>query len=176
MLEEYNHYITFRADPLPITKIGYKVDSSKQASIRITRGNNPLNLTLSTFDLPAPEKKIKRAFEILKEVFVKEDIRIFFYNGIFDLVFRREEEFHLATTAQLIRLQNAIQRGFPEAEEMFAKLELTIEARSDVTKARKIVEDNLAMLSDLRRIQVEDIVKEVEDYLKTYSSVGMDIK
>ncbi|GJV63052.1 hypothetical protein Tco_1473880, partial [Tanacetum coccineum] len=64
MLEEYNHYITFRADPLPITKISYKVDSSKQASIRITRDNNPLNLTarklglnpppqLSAFDLPA---------------------------------------------------------------------------------------------------------------------------
>ncbi|GJX76191.1 hypothetical protein Tco_0323002 [Tanacetum coccineum] len=27
----------------------------------------------------------------------------------------------------------------------------------------------------LRRIQVKDIVKEVEDYLKTYSSVGMDV-
>ncbi|GKC75943.1 multidrug resistance-associated protein 5, partial [Tanacetum coccineum] len=30
-------------------------------------------------------------------------------------------------------------------------------------------------MSNLRRIQVKDIVKEVEDYLKTYSSVGMDI-
>ncbi|GKD54537.1 hypothetical protein Tco_1287924 [Tanacetum coccineum] len=29
--------------------------------------------------------------------------------------------------------------------------------------------------SNLRRIQVKDIVKEVEDYLKTYSSAGMDI-
>ncbi|GJZ75308.1 hypothetical protein Tco_0639773 [Tanacetum coccineum] len=28
---------------------------------------------------------------------------------------------------------------------------------------------------NLRRIQVKDIVKEVEDYLKTYSSAGMDI-
>ncbi|GJS96141.1 hypothetical protein Tco_0803109 [Tanacetum coccineum] len=28
--------------------------------------------------------------------------------------------------------------------------------------------------SNLRRIQVKDIVKEVKDYLKTYSSVGMD--
>ncbi|GKA23785.1 hypothetical protein Tco_0709818, partial [Tanacetum coccineum] len=26
-----------------------------------------------------------------------------------------------------------------------------------------------------RRIRVKDIVKEVEDYLKTYSSAGMDI-
>ncbi|GKF58377.1 hypothetical protein Tco_0171914, partial [Tanacetum coccineum] len=30
--------------------------------------------------------------------------------------------------------------------------------------------------SNFRRIQVKDIVKEVEDYLKTYSSAGMDNK
>ncbi|GKF82275.1 hypothetical protein Tco_0243931 [Tanacetum coccineum] len=29
--------------------------------------------------------------------------------------------------------------------------------------------------SNVKRIQVKDIVKEVEDYLKTYSSVGIDI-
>ncbi|GJW43507.1 hypothetical protein Tco_0072306, partial [Tanacetum coccineum] len=29
--------------------------------------------------------------------------------------------------------------------------------------------------SNIRRIRVKDIVKEVEDYLKTYSSVKMDI-
>ncbi|GJR64792.1 hypothetical protein Tco_0010857 [Tanacetum coccineum] len=32
-----------------------------------------------------------------------------------------------------------------------------------------------ASASNLRRIQVKDIVKEVEDYLKTYSSARMDI-
>ncbi|GKB48388.1 hypothetical protein Tco_0899141, partial [Tanacetum coccineum] len=32
-----------------------------------------------------------------------------------------------------------------------------------------------ASASNLRRIQVKDIVKEVKDYLKTYSSAGMDI-
>ncbi|GJY18010.1 hypothetical protein Tco_0389501 [Tanacetum coccineum] len=32
-----------------------------------------------------------------------------------------------------------------------------------------------ALESNIRRIQVKDIVKEVEDYLKTYSSAGMDI-
>ncbi|GKB22013.1 hypothetical protein Tco_0855936 [Tanacetum coccineum] len=32
-----------------------------------------------------------------------------------------------------------------------------------------------ASVSNLRRIQVKDIVKEVKDYLKTYSSAGMDI-
>ncbi|GJY73680.1 hypothetical protein Tco_0478111, partial [Tanacetum coccineum] len=29
--------------------------------------------------------------------------------------------------------------------------------------------------SNMSRIQVKDIVKEVKDYLKTYSSAGMDI-
>ncbi|GKE05965.1 hypothetical protein Tco_1397983, partial [Tanacetum coccineum] len=29
--------------------------------------------------------------------------------------------------------------------------------------------------SNIRRIQVKDIVKEAKDYLKTYSSAGMDI-
>ncbi|GKA02079.1 hypothetical protein Tco_0674744 [Tanacetum coccineum] len=32
-----------------------------------------------------------------------------------------------------------------------------------------------ASASNLRRIQVKHIVKEVEDYVKTYSSAGMDI-
>ncbi|GKA46621.1 hypothetical protein Tco_0739504 [Tanacetum coccineum] len=68
---------------------------------------------------------------------------IFFYNDNFNLVFQREEELHLATTAQLIRLYSAIQRGTLEAEEMFRKLELTIEARDDVNHARKIIKDNL---------------------------------
>ncbi|GJS80603.1 hypothetical protein Tco_0730484 [Tanacetum coccineum] len=229
MLEEYNHYITYRADKLPITKISYKINRvTKDATMRIERNNQPLTFTvyeklvlkklgfsewievhtlgskhntkannillrnlkamfewiktqsrklgippppeLIAFRLTAIEKKQKRSSELMQEVFIKENsvvdgmqrnlipplgvegtrglvIRepeagIFFYNGNFDLVFQREE-FHLATTAQLIRLQNAIQRGSPEAEEMFAKLELTIDARNDVTEARKVVKDNL---------------------------------
>nr|GEZ55906.1 hypothetical protein [Tanacetum cinerariifolium] len=55
----------------------------------------------------------------------------------FNMRFRREEEFHLSTTAQPMRTQSAIHRG------MFKKMELTIEARNDVTEARKIVKENL---------------------------------
>nr|GEX99027.1 hypothetical protein [Tanacetum cinerariifolium] len=83
---------------------------------------------LSAFGLSAAEKKRKRSSEIIKEVFVKEYIvvdgmhrnlippskvegsrglviretesGIFFHNRNFDIVFQREEEFHLATTAQ----------------------------------------------------------------------------
>ncbi|GJU93846.1 hypothetical protein Tco_1318602 [Tanacetum coccineum] len=131
--------------------------------MKITRGDNPLNLVvhpnfrlktlgfsewlevyalakklrlppppaLATFGMTAEDMKRKR-IEILKEVFVKENVvvdgmhknlvhppgiegrqglvirepesGIFFYNRNWDLVFQREDEFHLATTTQLIRL------------------------------------------------------------------------
>nr|GEV73849.1 hypothetical protein [Tanacetum cinerariifolium] len=44
MMEEYNHQISFRADPLQITKISYVFYSNKEATIKIIRGDNPLNL------------------------------------------------------------------------------------------------------------------------------------
>ncbi|GJR03397.1 hypothetical protein Tco_0526381 [Tanacetum coccineum] len=120
----------------------------------------PLLPELSTFGISVDDKKRKRSLEILQEVFVKENIvvdgrhwniipplgvegrkglvirepesGIFYYNGNFKLAFQREEEFHLATTAQLIRLHDSIQRGTLEAEEIFEKIGLTIEARDDV--------------------------------------------
>nr|GEV07052.1 retrovirus-related Pol polyprotein from transposon TNT 1-94 [Tanacetum cinerariifolium] len=266
MLDEYNKCIYERVDPLPITKMHYK---AKKLGL-----SPPPELV--HFGKPVEDMKRKRT-EILQEVFVKENIvvdeihrnlipppgivgsrgqvikepesGIFFYNGNFNLVFQREEEFHLATTAQLIKQQSAIQRGTPKAEEMIKKLELTMEARDDVIQARKIIQDNLdglcqdieqhqtysnqrhrqksqrlledtlvswdgyqlrsadsnscsdkfackldslikftcskvgieglaeciASASNLTRIQVTDVVKEVEDQTKTYSSAGMDI-
>ncbi|GKC53196.1 hypothetical protein Tco_1075941 [Tanacetum coccineum] len=86
---------------------------------------------LTAFRLTPAKKKRKRTSKLVKEVFVTQDSRvhgmkrnlippqgvigspglvitepeagIFYYNGNFDLVFQRENEFHLATTAQLIR-------------------------------------------------------------------------
>ncbi|GJU47659.1 hypothetical protein Tco_1204925 [Tanacetum coccineum] len=109
--------------------------------------------------------------------FIKEpESGIFYYNGNFDLVYQREKEFHLATTAQLMRLQGVIQRGTPEAEKMFKKMEMTIEAINDTSSAGvEGLAECKASARNLRRIQVKDIVKEVEDHLKTYSSAGMDI-
>ncbi|GJR32431.1 hypothetical protein Tco_1108663 [Tanacetum coccineum] len=46
MMEKYNHQISFRADQLPIIKISYVVNPNKQATIKITRGDNPLNLVV----------------------------------------------------------------------------------------------------------------------------------
>ncbi|GJX99854.1 hypothetical protein Tco_0356873 [Tanacetum coccineum] len=146
----------------------------------------PLPSELLAFGLTPAEKKRKRASEILDEVFVKEDIRV---DGMHRnlipfkelLVFQREEEFHLATTTQLIRLYSGIQRNTPEAEEMYKKLEYTIEARNDANQARIIrvtkgLAECKASASNLGGIQVKDIIKEVEDYLKTYLSAEMDIR
>ncbi|GJT77154.1 hypothetical protein Tco_1043879 [Tanacetum coccineum] len=44
ILEEYNHQISFRVDPLSITKISYVANSNKEATMKITKGDNPLNL------------------------------------------------------------------------------------------------------------------------------------
>ncbi|GJT04155.1 hypothetical protein Tco_0838617 [Tanacetum coccineum] len=47
MLEEYNHCISFRPDPLPITKISYRIkNSTNEDCMRITRNRQPLNLTM----------------------------------------------------------------------------------------------------------------------------------
>ncbi|GKB45374.1 hypothetical protein Tco_0896127, partial [Tanacetum coccineum] len=46
MLDEYNHQMSFRANQLPITKISYVVNPNKEATMKITRGDNPLNLII----------------------------------------------------------------------------------------------------------------------------------
>ncbi|GKE34846.1 hypothetical protein Tco_1454168 [Tanacetum coccineum] len=130
MLAEYNHCITYRTDKRPITKINYRIDRvSKEATMRIERDNQPLSLVvLQKFGL--------------KQLGFSEWIEVHTLASK-GKVFQRENEFHLATTVQLIRQQSAIQRGTLEAEEMLKKLEYTIEARNDVNQARKIVKENL---------------------------------
>nr|GFA17283.1 hypothetical protein [Tanacetum cinerariifolium] len=71
------------------------------------------------------------------------ELEIFFYNGNFDLVYQKKEEFHMATTPQLIRIQNAIRINSLEAKEMYNKMNFVIEAMNDVIEAGKIVLDNL---------------------------------
>ncbi|GJU58297.1 retrovirus-related pol polyprotein from transposon TNT 1-94 [Tanacetum coccineum] len=72
------------ADLLPIIKISYRVSSSQDATMRITRDNDPLNIMAKKLGVPPPlelanfgwsskNKKRKRS-EKLQEVFVKEDI------------------------------------------------------------------------------------------------------
>ncbi|GJV50187.1 hypothetical protein Tco_1440399 [Tanacetum coccineum] len=90
MRDEYNQCINFRDDALPITNFSYRINkSSKLATMRITRNNQPLNLKVAStadklgipplpqliaFELPSAEKKRKRKARVLHEVFVKENI------------------------------------------------------------------------------------------------------
>ncbi|GKE08104.1 hypothetical protein Tco_1411655, partial [Tanacetum coccineum] len=132
-----------------------------------------------------------RRAKVSREVFVTEDIRvpgmktnlippqgvvgspelvitktkavIFYYNGNFDLFFQREDEFHLATTSQLIRQLKHIKRDTPEAEQMFKKIQFAIKARDDVEEARKIVIDNL-----------DDVIMSSATSAVTYTSVYTD--
>nr|GEX44935.1 hypothetical protein [Tanacetum cinerariifolium] len=111
---------------------------------------------LTAFELPPTEKKRKRRVEVIHEVFVK-----------------------------LIRIQNLIRVDSEYAQEVYNNLIYEIESTSDFLQAREIVEKNvdglgmtrwsIILMSNLNGIQVKDIVKEVEDYLKTYSSAEMDM-
>ncbi|GJU23422.1 transposase, MuDR, plant, partial [Tanacetum coccineum] len=165
-IEEINQLISFRVDPLPITKISYIVNKNKEPTMRITRDNDPLNLVvLQNFRLRS------LGFSEWPEVFVTENVvadgckrnitppvgvegkngkvirepeaGFFYYNGNFDLVYQRESEFHITSTVQLIRLQRRIVRDSPEADEMYQLMNLEIESRNDVIKARETVEKNL---------------------------------
>ncbi|GKC24340.1 hypothetical protein Tco_1026490, partial [Tanacetum coccineum] len=245
LVNEYYLCIQRRTNPLPITKISYIINSQKEPTMRITKGNDPLNLTvypnfrlrmlgfsewlevhalaskmssksidsllqslrskfqwvlnqaknlglppppaLASFGMTVEDKKRKR-METLKEVFVKERIDVVGTqrnitppSGVVGKeVFQRETEFHITNTVQLIKLLNYINLDSPEAREMYKIIEIEIESRDDVDKAREIVMKRLseckASESNIRRIRVKDIIKEVEDYLKTYSSAGMDIR
>nr|GEV03367.1 hypothetical protein [Tanacetum cinerariifolium] len=67
MLDEYNHQISHRVNQQPITKISYRVNSSKEANLTVYD-----KFILKTLGLVNGLKK--RTSEILWEVFVKENI------------------------------------------------------------------------------------------------------
>ncbi|GJY44111.1 hypothetical protein Tco_0432324 [Tanacetum coccineum] len=148
MIKEYNHlnglkYMAWLPSQRASQMIFYSKIESKisMGQTQAVKFGIPPPLKLTASRLSAIEKKRKRSSDIIKEVFVKEDIvvegmhrnlvppsrvegsrglvisepesGIFFYNRIFDLVFQREEEFHLAITTYLIRIQNAIQGDTP---------------------------------------------------------------
>ncbi|GJZ47754.1 hypothetical protein Tco_0601586, partial [Tanacetum coccineum] len=108
---------------------------------------------------------------------------IFFMNGNIDIGFQRESEFHVTPTTELIRFQRQIKVESEIAREMLSveePLSAGFRGEEDQLSAKhqlavKGLSECKAPKSNIRRIQVKDIVKKVEDYLKTYSSAGMDI-
>nr|GEU78344.1 retrovirus-related Pol polyprotein from transposon TNT 1-94 [Tanacetum cinerariifolium] len=140
---------------------------------------------LATFGLTAKDKKRKR-MEIFKDVFMTKNIivdgmhrnlipppevvpikglvinkpesGIFFMNRNTDIAFQREKigpSFEEPLSAGLKNEEN----------QLSGKHELAVKGLSECK----------ALESNIIHIQVKDIVKEVKDYLKTYSSAGMDI-
>ncbi|GJW46364.1 hypothetical protein Tco_0078010 [Tanacetum coccineum] len=163
MLKEYNYYITHWADQLPITKISNGINNhTKEETMRIERNNQPLNRMHRNLIPP------QRVIESRGLVITKIEAKIFFSNGNSDLDFQRENEFHLAITPHLIRTQSAIQRNTLEAKEMYKKMKMASTGIEGPVECK-------ASASNLKCIQVKDIVKEVKDYLNTYSSARMDI-
>nr|GEU77613.1 uncharacterized mitochondrial protein AtMg00810-like [Tanacetum cinerariifolium] len=168
MMKEYNHQISFRADPLPITKISYVVDSNKEATMKITRGDNPLNLIVH------PNFRLRTLLEVYalasKKTGKSNDMLLQSLRAKFQLVItqlkklglpppptlatfgmtvgdkkrkgQRENEFHLSPT-KLIRIQNQIKVDSEIASEMFTQMIYVIEAKIDCIEAKKIVEKNL---------------------------------
>ncbi|GJX68433.1 hypothetical protein Tco_0304160 [Tanacetum coccineum] len=156
-------------------------NSSKEASIRIIKDNQPLNLTindkfvlkmlgfsewletraeklgippppqLTAFGLTTSEKIRKRSAEILKEVFMKEDIVM---DGM---------HMNLVPPQGVIGSEGRSSVSLTNTEDSLS---------SKHHRALKGLVECKASASNLRRIQVKDIVKEVKDYLKTYSSAG----
>nr|GEU70917.1 hypothetical protein [Tanacetum cinerariifolium] len=178
MMKEYKYQISFRANPPPITKISYVVNSKNEATMKIARGGNPLNLIvhpnfrLKTLGFSewlevhalaskkSAEEKKKKRIEFLKEAFVTEDIKV---DGM---------DINLIPPPKVIPIQE-IKLSVEES------LSAGLRGKEDHLSARhqlavKGLSECKASKSNIRRIQIKDIVKEVKDYLKTYSSAGMD--
>nr|GEU76734.1 elongation factor family protein [Tanacetum cinerariifolium] len=200
MMEEYKHQISFKADQLPITKISYVVNPHKEATMKITRGDNHLNLveikrraiakpkskipvvidqakklglspppTLAIFRMTATKKK-RNMIQFLKEVFVTENITV---DGM---------QRNLIPPPGVVPIEVLVINK-PKSRIFFMNENTNISFQREsedcwadsVPKVMKGLSECKASKSNIRRIQVKYIVKEVEDYLKTYSSAGMDI-
>ncbi|GKE45637.1 hypothetical protein Tco_1472921 [Tanacetum coccineum] len=149
MFDEYNHQITHRADELPTTKIRYIVNSSKEATMRITIANDPLNVTM--YD------KFR-----LKTLGFSEWLEV---QSLASKTKSKSNDLLLQSLKA--KFQMYINLVPPPRVEGRKGLVIR-EPESGLTECK-------ASASNLRRIQVKDIFKEVEDHLNTYSSAGMDI-
>ncbi|GJY40267.1 hypothetical protein Tco_0427537 [Tanacetum coccineum] len=194
MMDEYNHFINFKDDPLPVTNFSYRTSkSTKIASMRVTRNKKPLNYKifdnfklkelgfsewlelhdhaskkknasndldwvattagklgirplsqLISFETTPAEKNRKRKAEVIQEVFVKENIMVDDMQRNLSLpkgVVGRA--CLLASTTQLIRIQNLINVDSEYAHQLYDELIYDIESRPDFIQAREVVAKNL---------------------------------
>ncbi|GKE60568.1 hypothetical protein Tco_1510935, partial [Tanacetum coccineum] len=151
MLNDYND-IFFRADPLPITKISYTIDTHKIPTMRITRDHDSLNLTakfqwvlnqakkvgqppppeLATFGMTTEQRKRKRS-KMIRHTFVKDDVEV---DGT-----QRNVAPPAGVSGKIGHVIREPEAGFFYLNGNYDLYE--IESRNNVTKAREIVENNL---------------------------------
>ncbi|GJT44019.1 hypothetical protein Tco_0952734 [Tanacetum coccineum] len=105
---------------------------------------------LSDYKITPEERKRKRISGLVDEVFVTEDIRV--------------PGMHRNRDPPLEPSECKALEG--SEDQLSAQHQLMIKGLADSTTS----------MSNLRDIQVRDIVKEVEDHLKTYSPAEMDIR
>ncbi|GJT08726.1 hypothetical protein Tco_0843188 [Tanacetum coccineum] len=175
MMEEYNHQISFRADTLPIIKISYVVNSRKEATMKITRESKAKTLWVINHqeDRTSPpselatlitieERKIKRT-EFIREMFVIEDVRVDGMNR------------NLIPPPRVVPIKGLVIKE-PESGIFYMNrnTDVSFSKERDLEVMKGLSECETSK-SNITRIQFKDIFKEVEDYLKTYSSAGMDI-
>ncbi|GJU48183.1 hypothetical protein Tco_1217738, partial [Tanacetum coccineum] len=163
---------------------------------RVNRLGLPPPPAFATFGMTAEDKKRKRS-EMIKHIFINKDVVVDGTQMNLALPLGVVGKKGLVIRGPEAGLQKHILQDSPEAMEMYKLMEPKIESRYDVNEARQIVEKNLdgmgmevligeedqlsakhqlavkgfseckASESNIRRIQVKDIVKEVKDYLKT---------
>ncbi|GJS04499.1 hypothetical protein Tco_0321007 [Tanacetum coccineum] len=133
--------------------VDYKVNSSKETTMRITRGNDPLNLT------------VYERFR-LKTLGFTERLEV---HALMSKTKSKSNYLLLQSLKAKFQwvLSQAKALGIPPP------LELSTFGVSINDKKRKRSSE---ILNEQSQTYVKYIVKEVEDYLKTYSSAGMDIR
>ncbi|GKE11047.1 hypothetical protein Tco_1414598 [Tanacetum coccineum] len=207
MLEEYNHCISFKANPLPITKISYRINNStKEASMRIVRNHQQLNLIvydkfvmkmlgfskwLELHDLASKVKSkpndqllknLKAKFQWVATQAGKLGIPPLLELTTFELPSNEKK-----TCMKRKRRAEVIQEVFVKEKIVAGGMLRNLTSPAGVVGSHRLVINETEAASNegfteckastrnLNRIQFRDIIKEVKDYLKTYSSAGMDI-
>ncbi|GJV75943.1 hypothetical protein Tco_1507527 [Tanacetum coccineum] len=114
---------------------------------------------LTAFEFPSAKNKSstkrKRRAKVIHKVFVKDNVKV---DGMYRSGFVSGLKLPPLGTKNFC-LQWELR---PDSSGYVQQNIYVIEAKEDIVEARRIV-------------QVRDIVKEIKDYLKTYSSAGMDI-
>ncbi|GJS96840.1 hypothetical protein Tco_0803808 [Tanacetum coccineum] len=167
MLEEYNHYIHFRAHPV-IGKSGLVI-RELEAGFFYFNANFDLVFQresefhkTSTVQLIKLFKHIKQDSPEAKEMYKIMKLEIESRGD----VNRAREIVRTNSDGMGIDIQAECKASKGSEDQLSAKHQLMI----------KGLTDSIALASNLRDIEVRDIVKEVKDYLKTYSPAKMDIK